>query len=286
LQGGHGNDVLDGGAGNDTLYGGFSGGTQGSGNDTYVFGRGYGQDVIYDRDGTAGNLDTVRLVGLNAGDVLLRRVGNDLRIEVKDSGDTLTVANWGAGAEHRIERIQFADGSVLEGAALAKLPFIGTEGPDSLSGSAEADTMMGLGGDDVLAGGHGDDVLDGAAGNDMLYGGYTTLSSWSGAGNDTYVFGHGYGRDTVSDYDITAGNVDTVLLKDLKAGDVTTRRDANNFYISVNGTADELRVANWGAGSAYRIERVQFADGSVLDGVALSQAAAYLGTEGADTLTR
>jgi Ca2+-binding RTX toxin-like protein len=287
LQGGHGDDVLDGGAGNDALYGGFSGGTDwsGSGNDTYVFGRGSGQDTIYDRDTSTGNVDTVRLVGLNAGDVVLRRAGNDLRIEVKDSGDSLRVANWGAGAEHRIERIEFADGSVLEGATLSTLPFLGTEGADSLSGSAEADTLMGVGGDDVLAGGYGDDVLDGGAGDDTLHGGFTTLGSWSGAGNDTYLFGGGYGRDVVSDYDVTAGNVDTVRLKDLNAGDVTIRRDANSLYISVNGAADELRVANWGAGSAYRIERVQFADGSVLDGVALTQAAAYLGTEGADTLT-
>ena len=287
LQGGHADDVLDGGAGNDALYGGFSGGAawSGSGNDTYVFGRGYGQDTIYDRDTSAGNVDSVRLVGLNAGDVVLRRVGNDLRIEVKDSGDSLRVANWGAGTEHRIERIEFADGSVLEGAALSNLPFLGTEDADSLSGSAEADMLMGLGGEDVLVGGYGDDVLDGGAGNDTLHGGFTTLGSWSGAGNDTYVFGRGYGRDVVSDYDITAGNVDTVRLKDFNAGDVTIRRDTSNLYISVNGAADELRVANWGAGSGYRIERVQFADGSVLEGAALAQAAAYLGTEGADTLT-
>jgi Ca2+-binding RTX toxin-like protein len=99
---------------------------------------------------------------------------------------------------------------------------------------------MGLAGSDVLAGAQGDDVLDGGAGNDALYGGLNTSGSW--AGNDTYVFGRGYSQDTVSDYDISAGNVDTIRLKDLNAGDVTIRRDATTLYVSVNGSDDQLRV--------------------------------------------
>ena len=286
LQGGYGNDVLDGGEGNDVLYGGFAGGMDwsGAGNDTYVFGRGYGQDVVIDHDTAAGNFDTVRLVGLNAADVTLLRKDNDLYIGINGTNDTLTVANWGSGAAHRIERIEFADGSVLEGASLANVPFLGTAGADNLTGSAESDTVAGLGGDDVLAGGYGDDVLDGGAGNDMLYGGFNVAASWAGAGNDTYLFGRGYGQDVVFDYDATAGNTDTVRLTGLNAGDVTIRRDAANLYIAVKGSSDQLRVANWGSGAAHRIERVQFADGSVLDGAALA-GVEYLGTDAADTMT-
>ena len=67
LLGGAGDDVLDGGAGNDALYGGSSGyaSNAGAGNDTYLFGEGSGQDTIHDYDTTAGNSDTIRLVGLN-----------------------------------------------------------------------------------------------------------------------------------------------------------------------------------------------------------------------------
>ncbi|WP_267896318.1 calcium-binding protein, partial [Paracidovorax avenae] len=61
LQGGDGDDVLDGGAGNDILAGGvydtWNGNYNGAGNDTYLFGRGDGQDVIIDDDATVGNLD-------------------------------------------------------------------------------------------------------------------------------------------------------------------------------------------------------------------------------------
>jgi hypothetical protein len=49
------------------------------------------------------------------------------------------------------------------------------------------------GGRDTLWAGAGDDILDGGAGNDALYGGYD--AGWSTpSGNDTYVFGRGYGR--------------------------------------------------------------------------------------------
>ena len=44
IMGLDGNDTLNGGAGNDELFGGL-------GADTYVFGSGYGKDVIYEEDG-------------------------------------------------------------------------------------------------------------------------------------------------------------------------------------------------------------------------------------------
>ena len=66
LQGGLGNDTLDGGAGNDTLGGGSldfrNNTTRGDGNDTYLFGRGDGQDTVFDRDNTVSNLDTVLFI--------------------------------------------------------------------------------------------------------------------------------------------------------------------------------------------------------------------------------
>jgi Ca2+-binding RTX toxin-like protein len=284
LQGGDGNDVLDGGAGNDTLFGGFSGTFDfaGAGNDTYIFARGYGQDVIHDRDTSTGNTDTIQLIGLNAADVTLSRRGNDMIISINGTGDTLTVAGW-SDAANRIERIEFADGSVLQGQALAEIAFLGTEGNDTVAGSDGRDTLQALGGDDIVAGGLGDDVLDGGAGNDILYGGFSGTFEWAGAGNDTYVFGRGYGRDVIYDYDTSAGNTDTVRLAGLNAGDVTIRRDSSNMYISVNGTSDQLQVAGWGSGRAYRIERIEFADGSVLEGAALD-AIPFLGTEGADSI--
>ncbi len=284
LFGGAGDDLLDGGAGNDTLYGGASGytATAGAGNDTYLFGRGYGQDTIYDYDTTAGNIDTIRLLGLNQSDVTLKRDGKDFLITVNGTSDVLRVADWSLGAAARIERLQFADGSVLEGAALIA-PFLGTAGNDTMIGTVDADILMGLGGNDSLSGGAGNDVLDGGAGNDTLYGGVSGYFSGAGAGNDTYVFGRGYGQDAIYDYDSTPGNIDTIQLKDLNLADVTIKRDATTFYLSVNGTTDVLKITDWSLGAAYRVERIQFADGSVLDGATLA-ATPFLGTSAADTI--
>ncbi|WP_162244006.1 calcium-binding protein, partial [Pseudorhodoferax sp. Leaf265] len=61
LQGGAGDDTLDGGTGNDILAGGVHepgwSNFNGVGNDTYLFGRGDGVDIIRDADTTAGNVD-------------------------------------------------------------------------------------------------------------------------------------------------------------------------------------------------------------------------------------
>jgi Ca2+-binding RTX toxin-like protein len=286
IAGGFGDDVLDGGAGNDILYGGFSG-TQswaGAGNDTYVFARGYGRDAIYDYDTTPGNVDTVRLAGLNQSDVTLSRDTNNMYITINGTSDQLQVAGWGSGAAYRIERIEFADGSVLQGAALDLIPFLGTDGADTITATAGSDVIRGLGGNDTLYSGAGDDMLDGGTGNDVLFGGTNGYAANAGAGNDTYVFGRGYGSDTIVDYDTTPGNLDTILLRDLNAADVTLRRDANTFYVTVNGASDVLRVQDWGSSVASRVERLVFADGSVMDAKALAMVP-YLGTAGADSIT-
>jgi hypothetical protein len=47
--------------GNDELSGGNAPFDYGYGNDTYIFGRGYGQDTIEDNDSTEGNANTIRL---------------------------------------------------------------------------------------------------------------------------------------------------------------------------------------------------------------------------------
>ena len=65
IAGSDDNDVLQGGGGDDTLAGG-------NGDDTYVYASGDGNDVIRDV-GYNFNIDTLRLVGLNAADVTIGR---------------------------------------------------------------------------------------------------------------------------------------------------------------------------------------------------------------------
>ncbi|MFT3960568.1 calcium-binding protein [Propionivibrio sp.] len=107
LNGGNGADTLIGGAGNDTLDGG-------SGNDTYVFGRDDGVDRISEYDSTAGNTDLLSFgTEIDAEQIWLRRVGNDLEVSLIGTADKATLANWYSGTAYRIEQFKTADGEVL-----------------------------------------------------------------------------------------------------------------------------------------------------------------------------
>ena len=177
LFGNAGDDTLDGGTGNDRLLGG-------RGSDTYRFGQGYGFDVIDNSGGANSDVDILRLTNLNANQIRLTRMGNDLVLTVLATGETITVSQCFLDADHAIDRIQFADGSswgVSE--ALANLyypPVVPTNGADVINGNPTDDTLLGLGGNDTLYGNSGNDTLDGGSGNDRMEG---------GVGNDTYVVG-------------------------------------------------------------------------------------------------
>jgi Ca2+-binding RTX toxin-like protein/20S proteasome alpha/beta subunit len=142
-DGGEGDDNLDGGAGNDRLYGGVGndvlrGGTGadalygGGGNDTYVFNRGDGDDVVlddYQASGGHANGGSDRLVfgaGISRSDIVLQVVGNDLIVSIKDPNhpatplgqftDKITIKQW-ADSLDRIETFVFADGTTMDLAA-------------------------------------------------------------------------------------------------------------------------------------------------------------------------
>ncbi|MFC1835198.1 calcium-binding protein, partial [Thermodesulfobacteriota bacterium] len=211
LYGWEGDDVLDGGPGNDYLDGGESSwlyglGGDANGNDTFLFYRDAGRDIVRDHDTTDGNVDTILLgEGIAPSDILLRRDELRLILSINDTDDILTVENWffGDSGEFHIERIEFADGTVWDPDYVNQMLIQGTSGDDWLIGYAGSDTLAGLAGDDLLEGRGGDDILNGGDGNDTLLG---------GLGNDTYLVGNGSGQDTVIDWDPNAGNTDTILL--------------------------------------------------------------------------
>jgi|JI6StandDraft_1071083.scaffolds.fasta_scaffold627305_1 Ca2+-binding RTX toxin-like protein len=85
---------------------------------------------------------------------------------------------------------------------------------DSLRGNAAGNWIYGGSGNDFIYGRDGNDVLIGEAGNDVLYGGNGNDSLYGGvgAGNDTYVFEVGGGKDLFYEFQSGAGAGDTVLL--------------------------------------------------------------------------
>lgn len=233
LQGGEGDDVLIGGFGDDILIGGrFGVGNtynDTAGNDTYLFGRGDGQDRIYDRDSNAGNLDVlVFSAGVAPTDVQASRNGNVLVLAIKGTGDQVHVANYFVGSAWEIEAVRFieAPAVVWTTADFKAIGLAGSGGDDNVTGYGSADTIDGGGGNDrlygglgndILSGGDGDDTLIGESGDDTLIGGdgndslYGSLGiDWldGGAGNDTLQGGDG--ADTLNGgvgNDLLAGGI-------------------------------------------------------------------------------
>ena len=85
-----------------------------AGNDTYLFGRGAGQDTVQDIDATVGNVDTlVFAADLDPLDLIISRQSDSLRIAVHGASDRVDVSTWYNGAANQIEVFRAGDGRQL-----------------------------------------------------------------------------------------------------------------------------------------------------------------------------
>jgi Ca2+-binding RTX toxin-like protein len=157
LFGGPGDDILrdfqganvfDGGAGDDSLF-------LGEGQDTILFGRGAGSDLVY-FDNAESDLDLIQLAAdLSPSDVELTRdsqLSNSLTLRIRDTGDQmsliLSTSYPNVLPEDVQGRIQFANGTAwdLTWTPVGD-PTIGTLGNDVLD-AAFPSSLQGLGGND------------------------------------------------------------------------------------------------------------------------------------------
>ncbi|MEZ5926569.1 MAG: calcium-binding protein [Hyphomicrobiaceae bacterium] len=238
-------DVLDGGAGDDELFGL-------GGNDIYVFGRGYGHDVIDEEvsEILLGQFDIVRFnADVAPESVQLVRGADqaDLDIVILGTADVLTIRDAFFNASSLgfdfVEELHFADGTIwtLED---IKVRLLDSERSP----------------DDALVRGFDDraDVIDGGAGNDRMEG-YN--------GSDTYIFDRGSGTDTILDKGtiLGGGEDDRVAFgPGIAMADVILERQGDNLLVRVAGATDTLLIENmfYQAFEWYRIERFTFADGT------------------------
>ncbi|NVD98345.1 calcium-binding protein [Massilia sp. BJB1822] len=208
LRSGLGDDTLDGGTGNDTLDG------VDAGNDTYIFRRGDGQDLIKQNGGVAAEtIKTVQFEDIKFSDITsARKVGNDLALTYGDS-DQLTILEHFTSVAYQIDIFKFADMTLTMDEFIARSPVLLGDKPDDFKGTGRDDIIRaGLGndsvdggaGNDILFGEAGDDLLMGGLGNDKLYGGDHVDRLYGGLGNDT-LYGEN-GNDQV------IGNEDDDLL--------------------------------------------------------------------------
>lgn len=309
LDGGDGEDFLDGGLGTDALYGG-------RGNDVYYYGKGYGTDTIKESDGTAGNTDVILFADdITPEEVISVREGKNLVLCLEKEQDKVIVSNYFDSLNFRVEKVQFADATVWDERKFSEevKNCKGTQENDILRGFETNDIIEGLGGDDSLYGEAGDDRLEGGKGNDLLLagsgedrlfggegndnlngeagedfldGGTGADSLNGGSGNDSYFFDRGYGTDLISDYDVTAGNLDAVLFADtILPRQVMALRDGNNLLLRLDSGADKLIISDYFKVPECRVEEVRFGDGTVWDRTAFEANGKEIrGTENDDNL--
>lgn len=277
LIGGLGGDQLTGGQGADVLWGdGNAVASATSGNDTYVWAKGDGNDTINDWSQSLTEVDTLRLTDVASTDVALTfssALGADLLVTVVSTGEVIRIDEryqniaYGYG----IERILFSDGlSWSLDEMLARVAFRGDANANALVGTTYRDNLYGLAGNDTLTGNAGDDHLIGGLGNDVLYGGYnqsTIALNPLPNGMDTYVWSRGDGNDTINDWSHSTTEVDTLVLANVLSSEVTLSRANNAFDLraSVIGspTVETITVNSrfYDLPYGYGIEQITFADG-------------------------
>jgi Ca2+-binding RTX toxin-like protein len=254
---GHNNVILDSSA-DDVIHGrqGDDYIRIGVGNDKILYGKGDGYDIVNDSSSSKTEHDTLVLTDLNSDDVQLSRVGTHLFLTVKSTGEYIdfdnffpgNISDWSTTARN-IDEIKFANGESWTREQIQQRAWY--------RGTDHADNFLASDLNDTIAGGKGDDVLEG----------------WYGS--DTYVWKKGDGNDQISDASSsTSGDVDTLWLTDVSAGDVSYSYQGKTLLLTINSTGEIITVPNFysgvtdlltGAGdNKVGIDVIRFADGATI----------------------
>ena len=292
LNGGEGNDTLNGGASSDVLEGGAGNDQLSGGNyesDTYLFGKGHGQDVINEYASKAEQADTLIFADAQSGHAHFGREGNDLVIKAYGEEDRVAIRHYFYSDSYIHHNLQFADKTLnVEDMKKVTFTFHGTDkgdslsgwvsddiihggdGNDSVSGRDGNDTLHGESGNDRLYGNNGDDTLNGGAGDDQLDGGYGSDVLDGGAGNDqlsggnyesdTYRFNKGHGQDVINEYASKADQADTLVFADAQSGHAHFGREGNDLVIKAYGEEDRVAIRHYFYSDSYIHHNLQFAD--------------------------
>ena len=263
LNGDIGDDALDGGAGNDTLYGG----VRGTGNETYLFGKGDGQDFISSGSSVSGSTNIFGVLKFKSGvapsEIAVRRNGNNLELSINATTDKITVQDFFAynnvtSVWNPVRQVSFADGTVWGLDDIATKALTGTPGDDTITGTIAAntiygglgnDTIYGVDGNDSLYGQDGADYLSGDAGDDMLDGGMGNDTFYGGGGNDLITGSDGIdklygdaGNDILSGgtgNDTLDGGSGNDTLDGETGNDTLTGSTGNNTYLFGKGDGQD-----------------------------------------------
>jgi len=274
-------DTLEGGLGDDLLMGA-------SGNDTYIYNIGDGQDTIDNTD-VWSSQDVLKLgAGLTSQNLRITLSSTD-RYDFKLSftGIDGSILLEQQASSAGVEKIIFGDGETWTRADLLSAYFAGvsTSGADSIVGYNTADRVAAGSGNDFVSSLGGDDTLIGGFGNDTLRG---------GEGSDTYAYSIGDGFDVIVESSLEYNRpyfIDQLILGE--------GLNASNTRISRVEWSDDMRLDFIGAddqvvGSVVLedqlaanggIEKIIFGDGQVWTRASLMDAwIASVTTSGNDSI--
>ncbi|MEJ2743972.1 MAG: calcium-binding protein, partial [Gammaproteobacteria bacterium] len=216
-------DIVNAGTGNDDIDGAI-------GNDTYIFTRGDGRDIISD---TYGSSDRVIISGYLPDDVAVTRPNqdrNDVILSFAGTEDQITLRY--SALNRGVDKIEFSDGTTWTQTQLFNMSQgEGTKYNDTISGSDSDNTLIGYEGDDVLIGGRG---------------------------SDTYIVSYGDGYDQIYE-EYSYSDNDQLILRDALPGDVSVQIVQNDVLMFLPG-GGTVRLVDERYGTA--VESIHFADGS------------------------
>ncbi|GAB3471562.1 hypothetical protein GCM10011496_32060 [Polaromonas eurypsychrophila] len=292
LTGNNAANILDGGAGADVLIGG-------KGNDLYIVDSQADTVVENAAEGT----DTVQssvtysladaLENLTLAGTAEAGMGNTLANKLTGNAESNKL--WGQGGNDSLDGgagadillgglgndkywVDSSDDLVVE-SALEGTDTVYASVSYTLADNVEYLTLTGSANINAI-GNAGNNRLEGNVGNNILFG---------GLGNDTYVWGRDSGQDIIANFDAGKPSGDTVQLgAGIAEADLAIARQGNDLILSINGSTDQLTVANYfeNAGKgANALEKIRFADGTSWNHAAvLSRTAVDSGTSGAQAL--
>lgn len=220
----------------------------------------HGNDGKNDLSGGAGNDNLYGhagddiLDGESGADFMVGGEGNDIYY-VDQAGDTV-VECADEGMDTVLTSISYTAGDHVENLTLLgddDLNLTGNELNNLLHGNDGNNILLGGDGCDQVFAHDGNDILDGGTGNDLLNG---------GSGFDTYLFGRGYGNDTIVDYDQSEISNDRISFgRGISADDLELSRSGGDLVIGLKDSDDSLTISQWFDNADYQIEEFLFNNG-------------------------
>ena len=206
-----------------------------------------------------GNVLGNLIVGNSGGNVLDGKAGADtLRggagddVYIVDNVADVVDETGSSDVDTVVASVNWTLGGALENLTLSgvgNLNGTGNASDNLILGNAGANTLTGLDGNDTLSGGAGNDLLDG------------------GTGDNWYLFGKGFGQDTIAaaPSSSTSDHFSRLDLVTLNPADVTFLRVGNALQISVVGTIDKITINSFYVNdNAYNltnpVQAIQFAN--------------------------